>query len=595
MAYQTPITIHDAITSIQKKKYLLPAIQREFVWDTDQIEQLFDSLLREYPISTFLFWEITKNKISDFQLYEFIKDYHQTKNRHNQKAELSKDEGVTAVLDGQQRLTSLYIGLRGSYAEKMPYYRWDSPWAYPKKKLYLNLLEKSKDENFDYEFKFLTEEEALLRDENTFWFQVGKIMDFEELGDITEYLIESEILNNPTYTKDQTKWASKTLNKLFNVIRQKGVISYFEEKGEELDKVLQIFIRVNSGGTKLSYSDLLLSIATAQWGTLDAREVIHEFVDEINSIGSGFNFNKDFVMKSCLVLADINDVRFNVDNFTKSNMKIIEDQWPDISRSLSMAVNLVSGFGFNRDNLTSTNTIIPIAYYIHKNSIPDNFLESGKHDDNRKVILEWLVKTLTKRVFSGTPDSLYPPLRKIINENTGSFPLQQITEHFRGKPKSIVFTEDELDNLLEFEYGSPFTYGILTLLYPGLSSQFKYQIDHIHPRKFFNERQLLKLGLATPEERQEYYSRFNRLPNLQLLKGTVNTEKNGTPFKEFLEDHVGSKSTAQFISDHFLPQTDYSLENFIDFYEQRKIIIKDKLAKVLNIELTSVNKGDNKK
>src|SRR5687767_2015994 len=118
MAYQTPITIYDAISAIQKKKYLLPAIQREFVWDTEQIEQLFDSLLREYPISTFLFWEITKNRISNFQLYEFIKDYHQTKNKHNQKAELSKDEGVTAVLDGQQRLTSLYIGLRGSYAEK---------------------------------------------------------------------------------------------------------------------------------------------------------------------------------------------------------------------------------------------------------------------------------------------------------------------------------------------------------------------------------------------------------------------------------------------------------------------------------------------
>ena len=107
-------------------------------------------------------------------------------------------------------------------------------------------------------------------------------------------------MDSSKYNEEERDFAIDTLNQLFNVIHQKGTISYYLEEDEELDKVLQIFIRINSGGTKLSYSDLLLSIATAQWTEKDAREVIHEFVDEINSIGDGFTFNKDFVLKSCL-------------------------------------------------------------------------------------------------------------------------------------------------------------------------------------------------------------------------------------------------------------------------------------------------------
>ena len=118
MAYQTPITIKEAVDNIKKRHYLLPSIQREFVWDTDQIETLFDSLMRDYPISTFLFWQVDKNKIKDFQFYEFLNKYHEKNNRHNRKAEPSDKEDIIALLDGQQRMTSMYLALTGSYAKK---------------------------------------------------------------------------------------------------------------------------------------------------------------------------------------------------------------------------------------------------------------------------------------------------------------------------------------------------------------------------------------------------------------------------------------------------------------------------------------------
>lgn len=76
-AFQTPITIREAIENIHEKKFLLPAIQREFVWNPGQIVRLLDSLMREYPIGSFLFWLVDKDKIEDFQFYEFVRKYHE--------------------------------------------------------------------------------------------------------------------------------------------------------------------------------------------------------------------------------------------------------------------------------------------------------------------------------------------------------------------------------------------------------------------------------------------------------------------------------------------------------------------------------------
>jgi len=261
MSYETALKISDVINDIHKKKYLLPAIQREFVWSTYQIERLFDSLMQDYPISSFLFWKVDKENVENYDFYEFIRDYHQRDGTHNPKANVQGEEEVTAVLDGQQRLTSLYLALKGTYAYKLPNRRRDNDLAYPKRKCYLNLIQKSKNPDFKYYFIFLTQQEAAIKDENNYWFPIGEILNLREPGDVSEYLSENVF---DEYSKDARKFANSTLFKLHSVIHEKGSISYYKEKSQVLDKVLNIFIRINSGGTILSYSDLLLSIATAQ-------------------------------------------------------------------------------------------------------------------------------------------------------------------------------------------------------------------------------------------------------------------------------------------------------------------------------------------
>jgi uncharacterized protein with ParB-like and HNH nuclease domain len=582
MAYEKPITIKEAIDQIQKKKFVLPSIQREFVWESSQIEILFDSVMRDYPISTFLFWHVEKSRIKEFQFYEFLQHYHEKNATHNPKASLADDEDVIAVLDGQQRLTSLYVGLKGTYAEKVKGKRWDSQKAFPTKKLYLDLLKPSEDIDKYYSFEFLSDEEVNLST-GSYWFQVGKILDMKEYPDVMTYLMEKGLTDSSKYDSEQGKFAMTTLNKLYNAIHQLGIMNFYLEKSPELDKVLQIFIRTNSGGTKLSYSDLLLSIATAQWQERDAREEIHEFVDELNAIGHGFDINKDFVMKSCLVLGDFSDIKFRVDNFTKTNMYKIEQQWESITTALNTAVQLSASFGFNRENLTSNNTLIPIAYYLLKINANESFITAKKFENDRARIWQWLLRVLLKRTFSGQPDSLYPPLRKLINDANGEFPLQAIIENYRGSNKSITFSDEDIEALCDLPYGGKFTFSALALLYPELNRNYTFHMDHIFPKKFFGERKLKKYGI--PESEIEFYmTNYNNIANLQLLEGNQNKQKSGTDFNEwFTGNFKTSTAKGNYKATHHLPEdVDFDFTNFKKVYQQRRKLIKDKFTMILN-------------
>ncbi|WP_298286823.1 DUF262 domain-containing protein [uncultured Lutibacter sp.] len=588
MAYQTALTIAEVINDIHRKKYLLPAIQREFVWGTDQIERLFDSLMRDYPISSFLFWSVEKEKVKDYEFYEFLRQYHERKQIHNPEANISGEEGITAVLDGQQRLTSLYIALKGTYAFKLPRKRWDNPDAYPERKLHLNILASSKEEGREYDFRFLTTDEAKIKNDTTFWFPIPAILDLKELENISQFLIDNGIFSD--YTKEVASFANKALTKLYKVIHIEASISYFLEKSQELDKVLNIFIRINSGGTILSYSDLLLSIATAQWEEKNAREEITKFVDEINNVKNGFNFNKDFVLKSSLILSDFTDIAFKVDNFNKQNMLIIESNWETICKAIHQAVELVGSFGYSRETLMSNNAIIPIAYYLFKKQVKDSFISADSAKEERKNIKKWLVLSLTKRAFSGQPDNVLRPIRRIINENIDNgFPTEEIIEHFKGTNKTLVFTEEDLDNLLSYQYGQSYTFSILSLLYPSLDFRNIFHIDHIYPKSLFTNSKLRKLGV--PEEvLGEFKERVNRIANLQLLEAIPNIEKSDRPFDEWLEEtFTGSQEKESYLTKHHIPlNCSVDFLNFIEFFNAREDNIKTSLQKILMVN-ASIN------
>ena len=191
MPFQTPITIKTALDRMQAHEYVLPAIQREFVWGTDQIAALFDSLMKGYPIGSFLFWKVDPGRANDYVYYDFIRNYHEVKAPHSPRLDLAPGRYI-AILDGQQRLTALNIGLRGSHAEKLPRKWRSSPDAYPTKHLYLNLLAPADENEFDleYDFRFMTDVDVRQANEagDAHWFKVQEALRLDDAPDAWRYL-----------------------------------------------------------------------------------------------------------------------------------------------------------------------------------------------------------------------------------------------------------------------------------------------------------------------------------------------------------------------------------------------------------------------
>ena len=582
MSFEKPITIKDAVEKISSSEYFMPAIQREFVWKTTQIEKLFDSIIRDYPINSFLFWEVKQENLNKYQFYKFIDKYHEIDARHNERANLSgRTSGITAILDGQQRLTSLYIGLKGSYSYKLPHYKQNNPLAFPKRTLCLNLLSPSAENNLKYDFKFLTNEERKKAEDNHFWFVVGDILDITDLRGISNYLSQNGL--------EKSAFASDTMCQLLEVIHKNQSINFFLEKDDDLDKVLDIFIRVNSGGTPLNYSDLLLSTATSYWKKIDAKEVILEFVDTVNKIGGGFNINKDFVLKSCLVLGGFKEIAFKVDNFTKNNMLQIEADWINISKAIQAAVILVYGFGYTGETLTSNAALIPIALYLLKIGIPNHSVKTPKElnkfvtEQNRKKIARLLVIVLLKRTFGAHPDKALRDMREVINSNTSDdFPYDAIFEKLKGTEKSIAFSDDEIENLFKSPYGYR-VFPVLVFIYPTLKFfEHKFDQDHIFPKSKFTERKLAASGI--PQEKIKFYmDNYNCLANLEFLTPEENNEKRGKEFNVWLEKYPKNSSDRKdFMEKHYIPMDiDLSIENFEEFINKRKELIRDAFKKLL--------------
>jgi hypothetical protein len=229
-----------------------------------------------------------------------------------------------------------------------------NPDAYPVRRLYLDLLAdrgETAENGEQYRFEFLTEERVAPSDSSECWFKVSDILGMQTGPAMLAWL-------NARLPQDTLTQAFTNLDQLFQVVHNKTLISFYEEKSQDLDKVLNIFIRMNSGGTVLSYSDLLMSIAVAQWSG-DARTEIHTLVDDLNGVGEGFRFSQDLVLKAGLMLAEIGNVGFKVANFNRENMAILEKRWPEVKRSLKVAVHLLASFGFNEKTKKPYVPIVP--------------------------------------------------------------------------------------------------------------------------------------------------------------------------------------------------------------------------------------------
>lgn len=579
--YQNGGTVKTLLEKVAEHEYLLPAIQREFVWKPEQICTLFDSLLQGYPFGTFLFWKIKIENRQKYQFYEFMTDYHERDNYHCTNLTNIPEREFTAVLDGQQRITALNIGLRGSYAWKLAGKWRTNDDAFPVRHLYLNLFSAPNPETGSvYQFEFLTPERSKQSGDKEYWFKVGRIL--EE----TEDQLVDEVTDNDSLSIEQRNAARVNLRHLIRTVHHKPMIFYYEEPDQSLERVLNIFIRMNSGGTVLSYSDLLLSIAVAQWNKLDAREEIHSLVDEMNGIGDGFNVSKDLVLKTGLMLSDIGSVGFKVENFNKSNMQILEGNWSSIRESLLLTMQLLASFGFNGQNLKATSVILPVAYYLYHRNLPASYLSRAEYSEDRENLRSWVVRSLLKAsgIWGSGLDTLLTLLRSDIkNHGSHAFPVAKLEATMAQRGKSLRFNEEEIDELSQLEYGNPRTFALLTLVFKGFDFSRHFHVDHIYPKGLFNQKKLASLGVPL-ELHAELLDAANRLPNLQLLEGSVNNQKRQKMphvwYQELWPDERGKEAHLQSQAITFLPDT---LNEFMAFYRERHAVLKSRIAVALDV------------
>jgi len=578
-----------AATTVAKlnHQYFLPAIQREYVWKPEQIIQLFDSIMRRYPIGSFLFWELDQDNRDKWEAYKFLEHGRQG-GSHNEGATTDGVHNLTLILDGQQRLTSLLVGLKGFYTIKRKYKRWDDPSAWVKQRLHLNLLKDPVDPDEDamdaeaglyYHFAFLAESVPVV-DDGRYWFRVGRIMDVESEDKLEDFIDAEEDRLPESATKGQIKTFRRNLRRLFEALFKDEVIAFYTERDQNYDRVLDIFVRANEGGTKLSKSDLLLSMVTSKWGEMNAREEIYGFVDRLNDDLTRRNsFDKDFIMKASLVLTDL-PIAYRVQNFSNHNLSKIQQAWPDIKSAIERGVDLANSFGIDRDNLTSANALIPVIYYLYRR--PGLTLRGTTAFEARNAggVRRWLIASLLNQVFGGASDNILRDMRTELqshNEREADFPVAELNRVIAKAGRTASFDEYAIENVLDLTYGRQLTFLALTLLYDENGwGTLSHEVDHLFPRAAFRDKALDELGIDF-DTRWKWRTLSNRLANIALIMSNENQGKSDQPLHQWLETRDPS-----FLERHFIPRVPrlWRIENFAEFVAARESLIKERLETI---------------
>ena len=367
------MAIFNLLNQIKNNEIVLPAIQRNFVWDEPKIAKLLDSILRGYPIGIILMWE-THN---DIQYRPFDKSARS--DPPTRFDENTKKQKLQIVLDGQQRLQSLYIALYGEYHGKY---------------LYFDVLSGRESDDFKeekYLFYFMSDEEAEEYNEEAISYASDKESENDEdeiYEDENEYFVKVSDLFNKSPSEKQKfhQEISKVLalseedetRLQINIYQLDAVLTKDENILKELiidqnkpqdsrdrqtsSDVLEIFFRINRQGTPLNRSDLIFSMMKLNWK--ESATALPDFVKTIND-GNSFELDIDFVIRSLFAVSDLG-TKFDVDLLrNKSNMDRIRSSFQQCCEAIQSTVDHVQQHCrmSNSKILGGNVNLIPFVYY----------------------------------------------------------------------------------------------------------------------------------------------------------------------------------------------------------------------------------------
>lgn len=577
------ITIGKAMTMIHRGEILLPPIQRNFVWDRERILRLFDSLYRDYPVGNCIFWNVQSATSRHYPLYQFTKNFTENK-KEITRTDLAPtnilNDDVFAVVDGQQRLSSLFIGLAGTYKyKKSGQGLKDVASSFVEAKLYVNLFAPEVKDQDESIFQFLGDDAAKSLTDKSLWFEVGQLLKWRQ-DQVKEFFdceltdkvqaVNKKIVISKFFSKKTTILAR--LECLWHMLHKQKLFYFLIDK-QDLDEVVDMFTRINSGGMTLKKSDLLFSVLVSQWS--EGRGEIHGLVESMRD--SGLDIGQDFVMRACLMLTG-SPIKYNLGAFKAGNVKKIKDSWPSIKRSLTTLCDLLPQIGYIDYPNLSENALLPIAFYIMNDGIINTI-------PARKALQRYYVVSQVNGIFGGQSDQILERFRtefsnQLSNNKPWTLDFDGILQMKLPGQRSMSLDIDSLNVLVdETSYGSPHAYFLLSLVYPTVDFKaHKYQVDHVHPKSKFNQSNLRNHGITDAAAIVEWEWMRNALPNLELL-GKDNQYKGASSLADFLQ----TKNLAdqrEFCTMNLLPppgDEKLILNNFDAFYDYRKKRLVSKL------------------
>lgn len=564
-----------ALDYAKNKHLLLPDIQREYCWDISEIERLFESMVDDYPVGSCIFWKTNKKTINREKpnLYYFLRDFKQGVSKNEKAPEAINEDGdYYIVLDGQQRITSMNIALYGSYT----YYKGgrghnrSNPKSWVKKELYYDLgyyeEKEEDDEKPSKRFTFLTEDESKVGN----FYKVKTLLTYDTNEDFLEWMISQKF-------NKESKRELSTLYKRLHNSQENGLVHYYCIYEDSYDKALDIFVRVNSTGRKLTKSDLLFSTLIDDWK--EGKDNIETLLATMNSKGDGFHFSRDFLMRLCLVLVDAN-TNLKINSLTNETIQKIRSNWALINSSLDSMSSMLASIGICNENLASYNATMPLAYYLYKGG-------EIKDANAKKEARKFLSVSLAKRLFGVASNDALNSTRNALKDldcKHTPFSLGLFSSITLTGGRTFTVTENDIDYWLDnYEKGQN-TYILLSLLYPNLKlSQVAFHQDHCHPYAGFETKAMKDLKLSE-DVIKDWQRKRNLLPNLQFLEGSENESKNKTPLKEWVKAGNDFEYHPNGVS--------LELKDFETFFAQRRKLIKNELMKIFELSIPSEKENE---
>lgn len=525
------------IEKMEDKEIVLPNIQRDFIWDEKRIEYLFDSLMRYYPIGIVLLWETYKDL--QYRIFEIInkknKKYEFYNNRDNKKIRL--------VLDGQQRLQSLYLSFKGTYDNKY---------------LFFNILSGDDSNDFNeikYQFRFLKEEEASKINKSKITFSnKGETELFYKLIELINISPKNKQLFTDNLIKDYDLPDSfrliigQNLDILNDVLYKNDNLLKVTIIDEELPKnspdckndsdVLEAFIRINRQGIELSRSDLIFSFLKLNWS--GSATALPEFIEEVNE-NNNFGIDIDFVIRCLFAVSDLGS-KFDIDLLRKHvNVEKIKNNYEQCCNAIKSTIDFVQTECWISSSrlMGGYYNLVPFVYYIY--NLKDHQIPNREIGNVRKALyLLAFTSPFSRYADSRLNRFIRYELKSRYEKGDISFPLVDVL----GWVKYWEDIENYGPNLLQRNI-------LLTLhlIQHKQTSKILYekntpQIDHIFPR-------------STLREKGFDESEINYFANYWILSKNKNQNKSNKNPKEYFADLNDSILEKAYIERDLLEYSKY--------------------------------------